>query len=177
MSSRLLATVVFLISAGLYLVFAGQVSGTEIAAGIPAASLVAAYAGLRRRGESRPMRLRGPWLRLVLSPLASVAGDIARVGAQILHAVLVPGSRVAGVVSRQPFRSRRRCGAARRTSSPRHLAETRSVCGWAGGVATILLALVTFVFDQSSFIDIALCLALLTLPGTLVLALFLERWL
>ena len=47
----------------------------------------------------------------------------------------------------------------------------------AGGVATILLALLTFVFDRSSFIDIALCLALLTLPGMLVLALFLERWL
>jgi len=44
-------------------------------------------------------------------------------------------------------------------------------------VATVLLALATFAFDQSSFIDIALCLALLTLPGTLVLALFLERWL
>ena len=46
----------------------------------------------------------------------------------------------------------------------------------AGSVATILLVLVTFVFDQSSFIDIALCLALLTLPGTLAFALFLERW-
>ena len=104
MSSRLLATVVFLISTGLYLVFAGQVSGTEIAAGIPAAGLAAAYAGLRQRGESRPMRLRGPWVRLVLSPLASVAGDVARVGAQLLRAVLVPGSRVAGTISRQPFR-------------------------------------------------------------------------
>lgn len=47
----------------------------------------------------------------------------------------------------------------------------------ASGVAIILLTLVTFVFDQSSFVDIALSLALLTLPGTLVLALFLERWL
>ena len=35
----------------------------------------------------------------------------------------------------------------------------------------------TFAFDQSSFIDLALTLALLTLPGTLVMALFLERWL
>ncbi len=104
MSSRLLAVVVFLISAGLYLVFAGQVSGTEVAAGIPAAGLAAAYAGLRRRGESRPMRLRGPWLRLTLSPIASVAGDVARVGVQLLRAVLVPGSHVAGTVSRQPFR-------------------------------------------------------------------------
>ena len=46
----------------------------------------------------------------------------------------------------------------------------------AGSVATMLLVLVTFVFDQSSFIDIALCLALLTLPGTLAFATFLERW-
>ena len=46
----------------------------------------------------------------------------------------------------------------------------------ASSVATILLALITFVFDQSSFIDIALGFALLTLPSTLVLALFLERW-
>lgn len=45
------------------------------------------------------------------------------------------------------------------------------------GVATLLLALMTFAFDQSSFIDLALCLALLTLPGSLLMALFLERWL
>ena len=105
MSSGPLAFVVFLISAGLYLIFAGQVSGTEIAAGVPAAGLVAAYAGLRHRGESRPMRLRGPWLRLVLSPTAAVAGDAARVGIRLLRAVFVPGSRVAGTTSRQPFRS------------------------------------------------------------------------
>ena len=46
----------------------------------------------------------------------------------------------------------------------------------AGSVATVLLVLVTFVFDQSSFIDIALCLAVLTLPGTLAFTIFLERW-
>lgn len=44
-------------------------------------------------------------------------------------------------------------------------------------VATLTLILMTFAFDQSSFIDLALTLALLTLPGTLVIALFLERWL
>lgn len=44
-------------------------------------------------------------------------------------------------------------------------------------VAILLLQLMTFAFDQSSFIDLALTLALLTLPGTLVMALFLERWL
>ena len=96
---------VFLISMGLYLIFAGQVSGTEIAAGVSAAGLVTAYAGLRHRGELRPMRLRGPWLRLVLSPMAAVAGDAARVGVHLLRAVFVPGSHVAGTISRQPFRS------------------------------------------------------------------------
>lgn len=39
-----------------------------------------------------------------------------------------------------------------------------------------LLAL-SFAFDQASSIDLALALALLTLPGTLILALFEERWL
>ena len=44
-------------------------------------------------------------------------------------------------------------------------------------VAAMILALMTFAFDQSSFIDLALCLALLSLPGTLLFALFIERWL
>ena len=95
MSSGPLAFVVFLISVGAYLVFAGQVSSTEVAAGVPVAGLVAAYAGLRHR----------PWLRLLLSPTASVAGDAARVGVHLLRAVFVPGSHVAGTISRQPFRS------------------------------------------------------------------------
>ena len=69
-----------------------------------AAGLVAAYAGLRHRGKSRPMRLRGSWLRLVLLPTAAVAGDAARVGVHLLRAVLVPGSHMAGTISRQPFR-------------------------------------------------------------------------
>ncbi len=47
----------------------------------------------------------------------------------------------------------------------------------ASAIATWVLILMTFAFDQSCFIDLALCLALLTLPGTLLLALFLERWL
>lgn len=47
----------------------------------------------------------------------------------------------------------------------------------AAAVAAPILVLMTFAFDQSSFIDLPLSLALLSLPGTLVLALFLERWL
>ena len=46
----------------------------------------------------------------------------------------------------------------------------------ASSVFTIILVLMTFAFDQSSFIDVALAVPLLTVPGTLVFTLFLERW-
>lgn len=44
-------------------------------------------------------------------------------------------------------------------------------------LAVILLMTLDFAFDQASSIDLALTLALLGLPGTLVIALFAERWL
>lgn len=47
----------------------------------------------------------------------------------------------------------------------------------ATSLAASVLTLMTFAFDQSAFIDLPLALALLSLPGTLVMALFLERWL
>lgn len=43
--------------------------------------------------------------------------------------------------------------------------------------ATVLLMLMSFAFDQDSYIDLALTLTVLTLPGTLVMAVFVERWL
>lgn len=46
-----------------------------------------------------------------------------------------------------------------------------------GSLATVLLVLLTFAVDQSSFIDLALGLSLVSVPGTLLFALFLERWL
>jgi len=45
------------------------------------------------------------------------------------------------------------------------------------GLVTVMLAVMTFAFDQSSFIDLALVLSLLSLPGTLLMTVFLERWL
>ena len=44
-------------------------------------------------------------------------------------------------------------------------------------VTTLILVLMTFAFDQSAFMDLPLTLALLTAPGTLLMAVFLERWL
>lgn len=47
----------------------------------------------------------------------------------------------------------------------------------ASSLSIILLIALDFAFDQPSSLDLALTLALLTLPGTLVFALFQERWL
>jgi multisubunit Na+/H+ antiporter MnhF subunit len=44
-------------------------------------------------------------------------------------------------------------------------------------VVALMLVLMSMGFDQPSFIDLALALVLLGLPGTLVYAHFLERWL
>jgi multisubunit Na+/H+ antiporter MnhF subunit len=47
----------------------------------------------------------------------------------------------------------------------------------AASVAAFALVLMSFAFDQPSFIDLPLTLAFLSLPGTLLFTVFLERWL
>ena len=47
----------------------------------------------------------------------------------------------------------------------------------ASSLAALILALMTFATDQSSFIDVALGLTLLSVPGTYLYTLFMERWL
>ncbi|MBE7212252.1 MAG: hypothetical protein INR65_14615 [Gluconacetobacter diazotrophicus] len=44
-------------------------------------------------------------------------------------------------------------------------------------LTSFVLAVMCFAFDQSSFIDLSLALALLSFPATLLMTLFLERWL
>ncbi|MCJ2013043.1 monovalent cation/H+ antiporter complex subunit F [Methylobacterium sp. J-076] len=46
----------------------------------------------------------------------------------------------------------------------------------AGTIGVTVLTLLTFATDQASVTDLALTLVLLTLPGTLLLSVFLERW-
>lgn len=48
---------------------------------------------------------------------------------------------------------------------------------FATSLAVLMLALMSYAFAQPSLMDLALTLALLTLPGTLLFAVFLERWL
>ena len=47
----------------------------------------------------------------------------------------------------------------------------------AGALAALILTLMTFAFEQPSFIDLTLCLTLLSVPGTLLLTIFMERFL
>jgi multisubunit Na+/H+ antiporter MnhF subunit len=47
----------------------------------------------------------------------------------------------------------------------------------AAAVSVLILVLMSFAFDQPSFIDVPLTIAFLSLPGTLIFAQFLERWL
>ncbi len=47
----------------------------------------------------------------------------------------------------------------------------------ATSVAVLLLVVMSFTLDQPAVIDLALVLAVLTLPGTLLFAVFQERWL
>lgn len=48
---------------------------------------------------------------------------------------------------------------------------------FATALSFLLMILLSFVFAQPSSIDLALTIALLTLPGTMLFTLFLERWL
>ena len=47
----------------------------------------------------------------------------------------------------------------------------------ASSIGALMLVLLSMAFEQPSFVDLALALVLLSLPGTLVFAQFLERWL
>ncbi|MCR0981233.1 monovalent cation/H+ antiporter complex subunit F [Roseomonas populi] len=47
----------------------------------------------------------------------------------------------------------------------------------ASSIAVPLLVAMSYAFDQPSIADLPLTLVLLTLPGTLLMAVFLERWL
>ena len=57
------------------------------------------------------------------------------------------------------------------------IAQRLAAVQLAGSVATLLLVVASCAFDQASSIDLALTLALLTFPATLLYALFVERWL
>lgn len=100
----LLGVVAWVVFLGAYFLFAGQVSVTEIVAGVPASVAVACFALLLHRTQTRRFRLHGPWWRILGQPLAALFPDAARVGRILLRAVWRRPSGPLGVVARQPFR-------------------------------------------------------------------------
>jgi hypothetical protein len=91
-----LALVPLLLAAG-YLLFAGQVSGTEALAGLGAVLVAGAYAFALHRCAARPIGLRAPWGRLLGSVGVGLVVDSGRVAAMIARG----GS---GAWRRQKFR-------------------------------------------------------------------------
>lgn len=57
------------------------------------------------------------------------------------------------------------------------LTERLAAAQLASSLAVLLLVILTFALDQASSMDLALTLAFLSLPATLLYALFVERWL
>ena len=101
----LLGPVAALIFFGIYILFAGQVSVTEIEAGAPAAVAAAGFTVLLHRvaEPERAFRLKAPWLRVLGKPLAALFPDAVRVGRALLQALWRRPSSAVGLVVRQPF--------------------------------------------------------------------------
>ena len=101
--SPLFAIAVWILFAGAYLLFAGQVSTTEAIAGVAATTMAAAFAILLRRAQSRALQLNAPWLRVIGRPLASLYPDAIRVGGMLLQAIWRRPDGPMGTISRQSF--------------------------------------------------------------------------
>jgi hypothetical protein len=71
--------------AAAYLLFAGQVSGHELIAGLGASLLAGAYAVVAHHAAVSPLRLRLPWLRVVAGVARDLVVDTSRVGAALLR--------------------------------------------------------------------------------------------
>jgi multisubunit Na+/H+ antiporter MnhE subunit len=84
------ASVAWVGLAATYLLFAGQISQTELIAGLGASLAAAAYALTARHVAEQPLNLRLPWHRVVARVAKSVVVDTIRVGLALIRAT--PGS-------------------------------------------------------------------------------------
>ena len=111
--------------AGIYLLLAGEITTTEILAGVGATTVAVAFAVLLRGAAQRRLRLRVPWLQVIGAPLVSLFPDAGRVALVLLRAVLRRPAGPAGSVIRQPFarHGRSRGCRAARPGHARHLAR------------------------------------------------------
>lgn len=95
--------IVWVILAALYLLFAGQVSMTEIEAGLPLTLVASALVAIQRRTAVRhwsgPVRAKA-----LFKPILSLVPDAIRVGAVLCASLLRRPDGSAGFILRQPFR-------------------------------------------------------------------------
>src|SRR5690242_5338235 len=92
----------WLIFAALYLLLAGEVSATEIAAGLPLAILITAFLLLQRRIAARRISLRAV-PKAYGRPVAALLPDAVRVGKVILASLVHRPEQETGHLLRQPF--------------------------------------------------------------------------
>jgi len=103
-STVLFALTNWVILAGLHLLFAGQISGSELITGAPTTVAAAGFAVRLHRTQSRPLGLRAPWLHVTGQTLSTLYLDAVRVGRVLLRALWRRPDGPLGVVSPQPFR-------------------------------------------------------------------------
>ena len=85
---------------GFYLLLAGRLAWTELAAAVPCAGTVAAFMAIQRLRQARPVSPGRPPAAMLLGTLASLVTDTGRVSLALLRAMLGP---VGGEASWQPF--------------------------------------------------------------------------
>ena len=85
----------------LYLLFAGQATGSELCAGALVAMAGAALQIYLHRMGEHPLRLRAPWGRLAARTGMSLARDTLTLGRVLLHASI--GRPARGLIQTQGF--------------------------------------------------------------------------
>lgn len=88
---------------GLYLMFAGQLSASELGIGVFAGAAIATFSLILWRHESRSLGLGAPWPRLILSPLFALPADSWRAGRVLLNALWRKPMGEIGARQKQPF--------------------------------------------------------------------------
>lgn len=78
----------FLVMAAFYALFAGQISPSEVEAGLPSAFLATVLTVLLRRAASRQLALTKARPGTVLSGVAAIFPDVVRVAGVLLRALL-----------------------------------------------------------------------------------------
>lgn len=104
MPTGLLSLSVLFCSLALYFLLAGQMSWSELGAGLPVAIAIAAFAIVQHNGQQRRFQLRAPWRHVLVTPLIALVTDSVKVGAVLAQAIARRPQGAVGDAAPQPFR-------------------------------------------------------------------------